>query len=124
MLDQVNEASKALASWPVVQAFFLIVIAFLGIMAKRWGERARNNVVEIPSYLMSGPVHDAMGALHDIAEECRTTNSKLGQMIHGVSEIAKEQRQQTQLLEFIRNNQEMRGDPQPPPNSQRLKRGI
>lgn len=112
MLELIAEASKALSSWPVVNGFFIIVITFLALMMVRRGERERKNGgasnMEIPMYLMGGPVHDAMGALHDIAEECRTTNTILRDICRSVDDFNKGQSLTHKLLEDLRNERELR----------------
>lgn len=106
MFDPIESVSKTLGPWPIAQFGFVVLIAAASFFAIRRGERDRKNgggIVEIPIYLVTGPVHDAITAIHSMAEQIRI---------------------QTQLLEDIRNNQEMRGDPQPPPNPRKQKVGI
>jgi hypothetical protein len=62
----------------------------------------------IPPWVLMGPGHDAIGAIHDLAEQSRSANEILRTIAH-------EERQQTQLLEDILNNQIARGDINPPP---------
>jgi hypothetical protein len=104
MLEMVAETSKALSSWPIANAFFMIVIAFGALLAWRRGEKDRKggHSIEFPAYLMSGPVHDAMGAQYDMVSELKEINGHL-------SRLGDEARQQTQLLENIRNEGVVRG---------------
>lgn len=68
-----------------------------------------------PHFLLISPVSDVFGAVHDTAEEVRVTNELLKRLIEVEYQNQDLMRYQMRLLEFIRNNQEMRGDPQPPP---------
>jgi hypothetical protein len=113
MLKAIDAAITILAPWPIVQGFFVIVIAFMGYLAVRRGDRDRdikfNNNIEIPAYIMAGPVHDALITISSMAEEMRNINVNLTR--------------QLQILEFIRNNQEMRsGSPIVNLNAPRNKR--
>jgi hypothetical protein len=61
-----------------------------------------------------------MGAVHEMNEQSRQANRILSRIETLWREHTKEQREQTLLLEDIRNNQVARGDivhtpPQPPP---------
>jgi len=112
MSDLINETLRVLAPWPVAQGFFIIVIAFMGFMAIRRGDRDRRagvsqRNVEMPMYLMGGPVHDAIGAIHDIAEESRKISTMLKNIDEGQSYTHK-------LLEAILRNQELRPETAPP----------
>ena len=103
MFDPVESITKTLGPWPIAQIGFVVLIAAASFFAIRRGERDRKNghgIVEIPIYLVTGPVHDFMISMQE------------------------QTRLQTQLLEEIRNNQEMRGDPQPPPNPRKQKVGL
>lgn len=89
MSELIDSLIKKLDQWPLVQGFFIIVITFCGFVAMRKGERERRantQVVELPTYLLTGPVYEAL---------------------RRIEEIAGEQRQQTQLLEDIRNRLEL-----------------
>lgn len=95
MFDPVESISKTLGPWPIAQFGFVVLIAAASIFAIKRGDKDRKTnggIVEIPVYLVTGPVHDAIMAIHSMAEQIRI---------------------QTQLLEEIRNNQEMRSDPPP-----------
>lgn len=112
MSELVAEVAKVLQPWPIAEGFFVIVISFLSFMAMRRGERERKNggasSMEIPMFLMGGPVHDAMGALHDIAEEARMTNTLLRSIIKGLDDSNRNMIQTHKLLEDLRNQTEMR----------------
>ncbi len=121
------EALKSLGPFVVVQAAVAILVILAGVwMVFRGGRDTKKpaNGNGIPSWILYGPVHDAMGAHHDIAEQSRETNRILGRIEVLWREHIKEQREQTMLLEDIRNNQVARGDivhtpPQPAPAPRR-----
>jgi hypothetical protein len=72
-----TEASNAIARVsPFADAFFVVVIAFLGFMAWRRGEKDNrkeyeNHHVERSVYVM---LHDGVRALEDIREELKAFN--------------------------------------------------
>lgn len=108
-----TEAFKALGPFWLVQAALAILILFGGWYVLVRGTREKNgnggsSNSAIPPWVLMGPGHDAIGAIHDLAEQSRSANVLL-------NTIAAEARQQTQLLEDILNNQVARGDIQPPP---------
>ena len=100
MLEHVNKALTSLESYPLLHVVSIAVVGLLSVLFWKRGEKDGRslNSIEIPMFLVSGPIKDFM---EDMLEHTRY---------------------QTQLLEDMRNNQEMRGDPQPPPNQHR-KRG-
>ncbi|RYE61874.1 MAG: hypothetical protein EOO82_00940 [Oxalobacteraceae bacterium] len=68
----------------------------------------------IPAWTMMRPVHDAIGAVHDISKQGRATITSIE-----AKAIAKEQREQKILLEDIRNIQIKRDDINPLPLKRR-----
>jgi len=131
MFELLDNALKALSAYPPLAAFGSLVVFAGAIWLMMRGERDRKtngNSAPIPAWAMYGPVHDVMISIHHLSEQSREANKILESIEEllrdWVKDSAKEQREQTQLLENIRNNQEMRGDPQPPPNPRNLKRGI
>lgn len=103
------EAFKSLGAFPVLQAAIAILILLAGIwLVFRGGkDRKQNEDSGIPQWL---PIHDAIGAIHAIAEQSREMIRLLGRIENLSGDIAKEQREQTMLLEDIRNNQVQRSD--------------
>lgn len=99
-MSEIIEAAKFLSGWPVAEGFFIIVIAFLGIMTYRRADRDRKtygpSALEIPLYLVSGPLHDAMMSVHEISEQSRTQNELIRQLIQEV-------RRNNELLEWSGN---------------------
>jgi hypothetical protein len=114
-----SEASKVLQSWPVVNGFFIIVISFLTIMAIRKGEKDRKlgEGSEVPVYLVGRPAHDMMNAIQNMEGESRKTNANLADIIREFSAFNRGQGLTHELLQDIRNNQELR-DPV------KIKRGV
>jgi hypothetical protein len=99
MSEIIERAVKVLAQWPTAEGFFIIVIAFLGLMTIRRADRDRKAgppAIEIPMFLMSGPLHDVMGAVHEISEQSRIQNELMKQMI---SEL----RRNNELIEWVGN---------------------
>lgn len=111
-MSEIIEAVKVLAQWPFVEGFFIIVISFLGIMTYKRGEKDRRTLgpaaIEIPLFLMSGPLADAIGAVHDLSEQSRRTNDLLENLINEV-------REQNRLMEWAGNQAGL----QPPPGRKR-----
>lgn len=114
-----DKASNALQSWPVVNGFFIIVISFLAFMAIRKGEKDRKfgDGNEVPVYLVGRPAHDMMNAIRDMDESGRKTNAILADICREIVAFNRGQVLTHELLENIRNNQEMR-DPM------KVKRGV
>jgi hypothetical protein len=106
------EALKSLGAFPVIQAAVAIVVIGVSVWAVFRGSREKKpvNGNGTPSWTLYGPVHDAMGAVHEMNEQSRETNRILGRIEVLWREHTKEQREQTMLLEDIRNNQVARGD--------------
>lgn len=105
-----DKASSALQSWPVVNGFFIIVISFLAFMAIRKGEKDKKfgDGSEIPVYLVGRSAHEAMNAIRDAAEESKTTNAILRDIAKGMTDFNRGQKYTHELLTTVINNQEMR----------------
>lgn len=99
-------------------AFFVIVITFLGFVAWRRGEREgkikSHSGMSMPTFLMA---HDAAKAVAGIEEETRKANAIMADMLREIVAFNRGQVLTHELLENIRNNQEMR-DPA------KVKRGV
>lgn len=99
-MSEIIEIAKLLGRWPVVEGFFIIVITFLGIVTYRRGDRDRRQfgsaAVEIPLFLLSGPLADAITSVHNISEQQRAMNDLLRQMVE-------ELRRQNAMMEWIGN---------------------
>ena len=57
---------------------------------------------------MIGPMHDMIGAVHDVAEQSRRTNDLLREIKDGQGDILRETQHARQTLELIRNESRMR----------------
>lgn len=80
MSEQVANASHALSDWPLLNAVFLVAVAFAGMYLRWLGQRDKKagmSAPDIPTYLM----------MHDAAKD--------------ITEIKR-------LLEDIRNDQQLR----------------
>jgi hypothetical protein len=105
------EALKSLGAFPLVQAAVALLVILAGIWLVVRGNRDKktgDSGSTIPQWLMMGPAHDAIGAIHDMAEQSRVTNHILERGEALLNEIAKEQRETTQMLELIRNESRLR----------------
>ena len=108
-----TEAFKALGAYPIVQFALAILIVGGGAYAIVRGQRDRNGAKPeaMPQWAMFGPIHDAMTEVHRMGEQSRATNHILSRIEEETKGMGKEQREQTQLLEDIRNSLVLRGDP-------------
>lgn len=101
---------------PFAEAFFVIVIAFLGLMAWRRGEREGKKQVEpigLPTYLMA---HDAAKAVTIIAQTSEQrialhekTNAILEDIAKTLIHMDLGQVHTHRLLNALRNEQQLRG---------------
>lgn len=100
-----SKALEALGAFPIVQAAVAILVVLAGIYLMRRGEKDKkpSSIEPVPQWLMMGPAHDAIGAVHDIAEQGRVQIHILERIETVLKDGAKEQRVQTQLLEQIAN---------------------
>jgi hypothetical protein len=112
-----SEALKALAPFPYVEAavaILILAIGGLGIL-KALREKKPTNSNGAPAWSLYGPAADAMKAIHEMTEQSRVGNSTMSRIESTVTEMSKQQREATMLLEDIRNNQVQRGDITPSP---------
>lgn len=112
MFELLADALKALAGYPPIAAGAgLAIIVGGGVWLLMRGERdrkANDSTQGMPAWTMYGPVHDAMQSLHHISEQGRDRNKILERCEGLLQDVAKEQREQTQLLEIIRNESRLR----------------
>jgi hypothetical protein len=109
MYDLINEAIKVLAPWPLAQMIMISLVAGLGIVMMRKSDRDRKNsddgkIEPPPLWSMMGPVHEAIQAIHDMAEESRKANATHREIFDTISDIHKTQIYIMQILEDIRND--------------------
>ena len=99
-MSDLVEGIKALKDLPLPEALVLICFAFVGWMVYRKGEKDRRmlgpSAIEVPLFLLSGPLADAMESVHHVSEQSRVTNELL-------REIHREIRKQNDLMEWIGN---------------------
>lgn len=98
MFEALIEATKALSPWPFVDAGAITIITIASVMAALRGNRERKAArsVELPGWLMYGPIAEVIRDIRELREQGQETNTHL-------DNIAREQREQTQLLEDMRN---------------------
>ena len=99
------EALKSLGAFPLVQAAVAILVLMAGVwlVIRAGRDKKPGDATLVPPWLMMGPAHDVMGAIHDLAEQSRGTNHVLERSEVLLNDIAKDLRTQTQLLEMIAN---------------------
>jgi hypothetical protein len=113
MLDQssTSEAAGALAKWPIVEAFFMIVITFLGVAAWFRGEKDSKALpgqppagMDMTTYLMQ---HDAAKSIRDIEEQVTKQTAILMDLARLAEAANRGQEHTHKLLTEIMNNQEL-----------------
>lgn len=111
MFEVIGDALKGLAAYPQMQAILSILTIFgLGTLVFRKGERDRRSMGSdnaIPTWLLIGPVADAVQLLRSVEEDARRRREDEHDR-H--AEWVRETRIQTELLEDIRNLLELRSD--------------
>jgi hypothetical protein len=98
-----TEALKALGAFPVVQAAVAILVILAGIWMVLRGSRDQRPEKQetIPQWLMMGPAHDAISAIHDMNEQSRQQVDLLERIDVGVQACKT-------ALELIRNESRLR----------------
>jgi hypothetical protein len=84
MMNGINDkAFAALGAYPIVQSAvaILILVAGLYFVSRALKDKSAPLPLPprdpVPQWLMMGPLHDMMGAVHDVAEQSRRTNDLL-----------------------------------------------
>lgn len=112
MSEILTDAFKALGSWPIVQGAAALLVLYVGLSAIRRGERDRkpsgSNGNGQPNWSLYGPVHDAMGAVHEMNEQSRRHVDLLSRCEEHLRQIAETTRGNTAILEMIRNESRLR----------------
>lgn len=110
-MSELRSVGEMLGQWPLAQLGFIMILAALGIATYMRGERDRRTLgpsaIEIPAYLISGPLADAMRSMHNVSEQSRETNRLLGELINEV-------RTQNRLIEWAGNQAGMSSPPRGP----------
>lgn len=114
MPEPVSDIAKALAPWPYAQAGFLAImlIGIIMAMVKASRDRKAMGNVEIPYFLLGGPVASVMEAIHDMAEESRKQTALLQRLVAQMDDMDHQRETTQKLLEEIRNYQAL-GSPSP-----------
>jgi hypothetical protein len=112
-MDGINDkAFAALSAYPIVQSAVAIAILlgafYLVIRATRDKPPPLPPHEPVPQWIMMGPLHDMMGAVHDVAEQNRRTNDLLKEIKDGQGDMLREFQTARQTLEMIRNESRMR----------------
>jgi len=112
-MDAINDkAFAALGAYPIVQSAVAITILlgalYLVIRATRDKAPPLPPHEPVPQWLMIGPMHDMIGAVHDVAEQSRRTNDLLREVKDVMSDAVRETQHARQTLELIRNESRMR----------------
>lgn len=81
-MDAINDkAFAALGAYPIIQSAVAITILlgalYLVVRATRDKPPPLPPHEPVPQWLMIGPMHDMIGAVHDVAEQSRRTNDLL-----------------------------------------------
>lgn len=114
-----EKAFESLGAFPIVQAAVACLILMAGYILIPRGEKdakkAQPDSGIIPQYLMMGPAHDAIGAIHEMNEQSRQHIAALARVVDILEDIADtnkelvhESRQNTGVLEMIRNESRLR----------------
>ena len=107
--QQINEfvanLFNALPGW--VQALVAFMAGAVGISAWRKGEKDRqkmSNTLEVPLYLLSGPLADAIRKMDEMADDVRVIKEIYARQADMQAQQFNEQRRQTQILESMYND--------------------
>lgn len=111
-MDAVNDkAFAALGAYPIVQAAVALLILMAGLYFVFRASRDKPPPPPhepVPQWIMMGPLHDMIGAVHDVAEEARRTNDLLREIKDVMGDVVRETQTSRQTLELIRNESRMR----------------
>jgi hypothetical protein len=112
MFELIADALRALAAYPPVAAAAALVVIGGGVWLMVRGERDRksggNGSQLLPAWSLYGPAHEAMESIHNISEQGRESIRVLERIENLLAEILKEQREQRQTIEMIRNESRLR----------------
>lgn len=107
-----EKAFESLGSFPIVQAAVAILILMAGYFliprGEKDGKAAQSGMGTIPPWLMMGPAHDAISAIHEMNEQSRQQTELLKRIETILSELLKEVHNNTGILEAIRNESRLR----------------
>ena len=105
-----KSAFDSFNAFPIIQVAVAAAVFYAIWAAATRG--SRDNAAKppelIPQWILIGPLHDMMGAVHDVAEETRRTNDLLREFRDLQNDILRELQHARQTLEMIRNESRMR----------------
>jgi hypothetical protein len=114
-----EKAFESLGAFPLIQASVALLILMAGYIliprGEKDGKQAQRDAGIIPQFLMMGPAHDAIGAIHEMNEQSRQHIALMSQMVRLLEDIAEsnhdlinEAHRGTGVLEAIRNESRLR----------------
>jgi len=109
MGDLNAKAFDALGAYPIIQAAVAALILLGGVYLIFRASRDKSVPREpVPQWLMMGPLHDMMGAVHDVAEQGRQQTDLLRRIEELSGKQLREIEKAKSVLEAIRNESKMR----------------
>ncbi len=96
--------------WPIVEIIILAMFLTAAVYIMKWANRdrkAHGSMVEVPNFILSGPLHDAMETIDEIAEEARKATAAVRDVKTDLDAIDRGQHYTHQLLEAVLRNQEL-----------------
>ena len=105
-----KSAFDSFNAFPIIQVAVAAAVfyAIWGAATRGSRDNAAKPPELIPQWILIGPLHDMMGAVHDVAEETRRTNDLLREFRDLQNDILRELQHARQTLEMIRNESRMR----------------
>jgi hypothetical protein len=114
-----EKAFESLGAFPLIQAAVACLILMAGYILIPRGERDAKkpppDAGMIPPFLMMGPAHDAIGAIHEMNEQSRQHIALMEQMVRHLDDVSENTKdaihaihQTTAILEMIRNESRLR----------------
>lgn len=105
-----KSAFDSFNAFPIIQVAVAAAVFYAIWAAATRG--SRDNAAKppelIPQWLMTGPAHDAMQSIHEIAEEARRNNDLMRDIRDVMGDILRESQTARQTLELIRNESRLR----------------
>lgn len=104
-----KQAFDSFNAFPIIQVAIAAAVFYAIWAAATRGQRDSGPKTEpVPQWIMIGPLHDMIGAVHDVAEEARRTNDLLREFKDLQNDILRELQHARQTLELICNESRMR----------------
>lgn len=104
-----KSAFDTFGAFPIIQVAVAAAVFYAIWAAATRGQRDSAPKPEpVPQWIMIGPLHDMIGAVHDVAEEARRTNELLKECRDALGDALREIQNARQTLEMIRNESRMR----------------